>query len=442
MSRPSASLNIAYVDLYSMDLLEKKFYGGSQVSSMFCKTIVKTNWYTHFTIPVKPDGQANTPSWRIPRSVDFNMYNFIINQTPDLKVKDPTKYRIAFTRNLGHNIVKESNVTFSDLPNGQSYDSVLLDNWASHAVQPGKWKVYNKMIGNITQLVEFSDHLPSKPIITLCPDYFEDDGYSLPMNCLRLNEVKKNFVLVDDWSKLLRVEMAVTDPSTGAITWVPQQANKIVFSNIIEGDLTLKMPQFFAQCALVTDEETKWYKKQTLEFMIRQYGRHTAKKDGAGIHTFNFTMHNSVKAIFFNAVNKDSQAYNIYSNYTTNPIDYDGNDPIVSVSLQYDGQPKFDNFPANIFSDIYPFKHATRCPQEAGYHFLPFCNKLNSLDADGSTNFDKIDTTFSMNVSDDPEEEGNTTKSTYCVEVRWAAYNYIHIKNDVLMFPSLEDTTQ
>ena len=114
---------------------------------------------------------------------------------------------------------------------------------------------------------------------------------------------------------------------------------------------------------------------------------------------------NSIRAIFFAMRNTTNRTE--WSNYSTHiprsaheepgliwtPVGAD--DPISRAVLTYENVDR-----VNMYSDYYtlvaPFYSAVRIPSEIGYHLLSYCNRLDNLQPDGSTNFARL---ASVNLS-------------------------------------------
>jgi hypothetical protein len=446
MSNPNANVTNAFVDLASKQPIDDRLYGGN-CTTLLGREIRKVSWMSFIAIPMKKEPQGESASYKFSRSADALLHSWATMTTPEVRVKrDQQKtYRIAFTQNLMHNVMKTLTLTFNDLT-ALGLDPVSLDQLAEHQEEPGKWDAYNKMIGNVPALVEFGSVLPSKELkLPLKPMPWEKDvSNALLLCCLKMNEVKLNGDFQLELSKLIRVQkLADEQDENGGEVWVNCKANSVNYADIIEvkggKPLQLPLPEMWAEYALVTKPERKFHRDSPHDYLLEQVQRYTHKRERAGTHRFDFKFNYPTRALYMNALNKTGGEYNNHSNYSTNPHDStQGKDPMQFLSLYYDNIPRFERFPASHFSDIVPYYHNNRVPMSVGYHAHSYSLK-NGLEQDCSTNFTSVYTSLEIVTKDtanDDEEDNPRRGCYYCIELRGVNHHIGRIDRDVFGFPS------
>lgn len=446
-----APLTSAYFDLYSKTGLEGVLYDGPEPEIVFGYQIQRNSWFAFFQTPMRGEVSGDTVSWKAARSAHFLLHTWAALTTPKVMVagRYREQYRIAFTRNLLHHVMRSCSLKANELSLLQ-LDAVGRDNLTQHEIAGGKWEQYNRMIGNVPDLVNFSDVLPSTelkmPLVEMPWELAESGANALPLCALKLNEIRIEAAdMLLDLEHLIRVQQCTGQDSNGDPIWTPVPRKDIpgdLF--VVKGkgrEQRLPVPQMWAEYALVDKRETEFHAKNPKTYLIHQYQRHSnkaAKADG-GNDRFDFKFNGAVKGWWLNAVNQTSREYNNYSNYTTNPVDQDrGSDPLHHVSLYYEGQARFENFPASILSDIIPFYHSKRVPLETGYHYYAHALALTTLEGLAHTNYGPLQTALSADVRDSDEEEGSSKVGgcRYQLELRAVSVFPAIIQNEVIKFPS------
>jgi len=252
---------------------------------------------------------------------------------------------------------------------------------------------------------------------------------------------------VTDLSKFIRIRQNTGTNTDGSIIWTDVLPNTVDLNSIVSvvggwGKMTLTMPEMWGEYAVLTDDERDYHVGRVIDQLILLYVKASSSQSGAGAFDLSFSFHYPLRALFYNAVNMTAQQYNNYSNYTTDPFNNQGINPIASTSYYYDAQPRFENMPSTFPSDIWPYKHATRSPQDEGYNFIPYCMRLSSIQMDGWTEPNRIDTELKFTVSETPTNTSAPTfqPCNYVIQLRGICVNIIRYQQESLGFPSLSTT--
>lgn len=441
MSKPNATLTTGYVDAASGDAFDAIFYGGEGARSLFGRKLRKHTWHTRITAPMKSEGQADSPSFKFSKTPDFVEFTWVEVTLPKITVKEANNghltWRIAYTWNLAHHIWKEGSLTFNDLT-AQAYDSTMLDFIRQFRTDPGKWSLYQKMIGNTASLQNFSSELPEAKIKLPTPYYYaRDSSYALPLCCCTLNTVCENFTVETDLGKLIRVQKnTAADVENDAAVWVDQKVSTVDFSAIVDvaGGKPFEVPmsKAWAKYVLITDPERNQHQDETREVGMEQFQKANGPKAVAGEHRLEFHFTNPMKALFFGFQNKTSEEYNNRSNYSDNHVTGGTqSDPCGSVSLIYENDPRFSNVAGEWF-EMEEWRHAARGSSETGLHFLSYCNHLNDLEVTGSSNYSNLVTSF-VTTCTEPSAAG----STYSWAVRGLSAHRCVFRSSTFGFPGV-----
>ncbi len=462
----SSNLVAAFVDLASFDYLEKFLYGGCDATAYFVKKVRKSTWFTIVPVVLSSNGNASFGSqWsvNISRAGDYLVRSWLrvilpaitipvigaggttaapaagslLQVTPAawwagtgstaglgpfVELYSVAAENISFrwTRNIGHNLIKEASITFNDLSEAR-YDSHFLDFWAAFTVPGGKINGYANMIGNVAALnnptaagtmVPGGGVLPGTTSATTTltlpqsvlniPNpfsHFLETGWALPTAALPYNDMKMNFCFRNYYELLIIDSGPIFISTTPDTTPVFPGAPNVPFGVSIPWPSTLVptggVPTLSVSCwaeyALVSNGERVQMGKAPRDLLIQQV-------QTAPLQTFNasssttannqFQVHfaHAVKTVFFGVVNTTNPSeHSNYTNASPAILDlsyapYSGpsyfvdfspalaSDPIGSVSLYYENTQRLANMGADYFAFVQPYYTCPSIPQETGYH--------------------------------------------------------------------------
>ncbi len=395
----TSNLTSGFIDLATYDEQEKYMYGGGNSTAYFVREIAKSTWFTQVPVVLsKASGQPQfNQEWgvQISRAGDYLLYTWLRLQTPVINFNgaSPT-LRIRWTRNLMHNILKESAITFNDLTAAR-FDNYHLDFWAAFTVPAGKQNGYNNMIGNISDLIQpHASGVPLPSVILNLPlPYFfsRDSGLALPTAALPYNDMRIMFSM-RSWSELLIVN-DIDNPSAPGRPPTLQELGGI--------EPQLVNCQVWANYAIVSNDERKRMACAPRDLLIEQV-------QTAPIQTLNpiqnqnpsydIRFSHAIKAIFFAVRNTTSPSE--WSNYTcASPIvgattvnftPSGAVDPIMTTSLIYENTQRLYQIGSDYYSLVNPFYHAPVIPNITGYHVYSYSLNFYNVDPQASTNYGKL----------------------------------------------------
>lgn len=407
-SRASSILQTVYLDLSTLEGNAKRLYAGRECTTQFSKDIERSSWFSTMWVPMKAENSSeSSPVWKAHKSADFLLKVLFRATFPAVKLKDEYRskgWQIAYTRYPGHNAIGHVEMQFNDLK-GQSFDNYHLDKYANLFTKGyDKWILYNKMVGNIPEVVDFADRLPSFDVKVLLPFSFtKSPPDALRLCCLKLVDTKFAFHLNNDLGRLIRLRRPTAGRKGAATNWEYVGGDVSDYLEFEGKSSKLRDVSLWANYGVVTDEERDFHKNETHSIVLEQSQSydHTANQVGSGSVNAPFHWNGAVKAIMFGAVNKTAEKYNNYSNYTTNAHDASqGRDPIKTVSLQYDAQYRFQNFPADIFSEVECMTSFPNGTPDIGIHGMSYSLNPSENAPSGATVFDRLMTAMQVDIED------------------------------------------
>ena len=413
----TSNVTSGFIDLATFDELEKYMYGGPDATAYFVRETRKATWFTQ--VPVVLSRASGNPAFNtewsvsISRAGDYLMSTWLRLTTPEIlpeaAITDPdSDFRIRWTRNFMHNLLRECCITFNDLVAAR-FDNYHLDFWTAFTVPAGKRNGYNNMIGNFDDLT--GPHGGASSLGTTIPSftlnlplplfYTRDSGVALPTAALPYNDMRINFSF-RDWTDLLIVD-DLTLVGTGV------EYSKCATTTDLTNIPTVTNSQVWANYAIVSNDERKRMACAPRDILIEQvqtapHQTFNPSRDASPSYDIRFS--HAIKVLFFGVRNTTQKCQ--WSNYTaatpvpsSSMVDFspDGAvDPILQTSLIYENTQRLAQMGSDYFSLVNPWYHAPVIPVETGYHMYSYSLDFICLDPMGSTNYGKL-----TNVSVVPE---------------------------------------
>ena len=460
----TSNVTSGFIDLATFDEIEKYLYGGHDATAYFVRETRKATWFTQ--VPVVLSRAAGSPAFgqewsvAISRAGDYMLHTWLRVTFPEVTIKSgqATSYRIRWTSNLMHNLIRECCITFNDLIAAR-FDNYHLDFWAAFTVPASKRTGYLNMIGHFADLnAPSATTLPSKTLNLPLPFFYSrDSGVALPTAALPYNEMRINFHF-REWSQLLILENGFTD-DLGNL----EQRLTIDPSVHLTKTPELGNTQVWANYAIVSNDERKRMACAPRDILVEQVQtapRQSFTPASNPQQSFDIRFSHAIKVLFF-AVRNTTWGSE-WSNYTTNSpyvkaigttkSSFDNTptgtaDPIAQTSLIYENTNRLGAMGSDYFSLVNPWFHAPTIPEITGYHMYSYSLDFMSLDPMGSTNYGKL-----TNVSIVPEcsinakqsavgtgvlGSGATSPQTFEFIVTAINNNIIRVSGGALGFPVL-----
>jgi hypothetical protein len=304
---------------------------------------------------------------------------------PSIKVKDEFQetVRICWTRFIGHNICDNMRLEI-DSKEYQSFPKQYFDFEFQFNIPNEKKNQYKYLVGDIDFLTNWTDHLPSFPLIVPQPFYFSKDiSQSINLSHFDVKEALFTYNVNRNIENLLRIQVKKNGE------WIETENKTFeMLETVLEGGLHqyLPIPEIWARYGKQTKEEHDWRKNCTnnqsyfIENIIVCSPPNPVQLGLTSEIKINST--GPCKRIFWAAQNLNSLKKNLHSNYTTNDDDIEkGSNPCKKMILKY-GQKIRSVAEEDDFSYFVPFKHCIGSPIHKGFCCYSYSNEPETLDAD------------------------------------------------------------
>lgn len=442
----TSNITSGFIDLATLEELDKYLYGAHEDSTNYFELVHEpSTWFT--TVPVVLARASGNPEWgnqwsvSISRAGDYLLHAWLRLKLPAVTAA-ADKY-LAWTPNLMHNLIKECSITFNDL-SAASFTNVVLDFITAFTVPEGKKVGYNKMIGNVDELLIPSTSLPEKVLNLPLPFFFsKDSGVSLPTASLPYNDMR----LVFDFRSLSEL-LTCYSFANGVFTIAPATAADYV------GTPELSAVQVWANYALVSNESRKKMGATSRDIVIEQHQSspsYSFSPYSNPYQSYDIRFSHAVKALFWGCQN--TTVSSIHSNYTAgtalvaDPDESDvitaithdyGADPIDNTTLIYENTQRLSAMGSDYFSLVQPY-YQPGCviPSKTGLHMYSYSLDLTSVNAMGSTNFGKLTNISLVPSASDAAVTANQDGQTFRFVVFCVNNNIGRISGGAWGFPVL-----
>ena len=403
MTEPS---NLIQMDLDSIKscqlqkLLHETTDENEKVESHFGYEFKKCGWSstikTNLIMKIEGDN-SNKPtddynSTYVTYTAD-NKFHYLINTIMretliPLKVMD--KYvlsggnlcEIAYSHNSGLNFVEDATLLL-DKQQAQSFDDITHNIFHQYYRRNGFDGLYDKIIGNVDFLEEWTTALPEYRLKIIQPWFYcKNDVMAIPLFRCPKGEVTHRYKVRRDLRSFIRMRIRTTLTSP----WKEIPFNR----DYVEGapsDNCLPYPELRGTYGKITPGESKWKEETEPESVYFIDDIHKIDSDDyykyGGIYTPDLNIDSPTKAIFFLAENIESRNNRYYSNFTTNTRDIKkGHNPIKTFKVMYGGNIRIPETETDISEDLEPLTNFPNYPREPGYNAISISYDTASLDAD------------------------------------------------------------
>lgn len=421
---------ILQIEFNSLTEQQKELHtreGKEEIISDFYKRFYKCSWNVNNLMKLKQNIiSENEVSYTVSCIPHILRYTYLRVVLPEIRVKESLKekYRIAWTNNIGNNIVvkaifQENEKLFHTL------DSFWLDIYPQFFSKGyTNYESYLNSIGSINELTTFSSSLPRKVLNIFQPWFYSfDPALGFPI-FYKGKETKAEHVYFfrRKISELLRVEAFENNNWRKLKNYEIQELLSSII-DIEDEDFSVKkegliqIPELWGKYHMIGEPEIKFHmecQKERVYYIrdIFSYDSDNLVEEGS---SFSIELNNNYPclAIFWLLENNNSRNLNSYSNYTNN-IDGKGSDTISLVSIYHGNTAKFENMNIDHFylGDTrisFPYS-----PRENGYYAYSIATNINSFHSESGLVFSKLKSRIKFDLS----RTKNKEKNYYNVKVR------------------------
>lgn len=344
----------------------------------------KSIWAVVSTSKMKMTSRGNPLSFQTNNKFHYLLSNYLVQKLPHVRVKakfDKT-IRIRWTHNLAHNVFPKISLKIDDdCPS--SYDSIWMDDYKQWMLADKDRDDYDHMIGNRTQLSNWTDRLPIDVIeLPLIFSYTRSESLAFPLFLLDKGDNKHTLsfdvLYRPDILDLLMMQKLNTDG-----VWETIKPNS-KYLNIGKNAKLGETPEMWGRYSQTIESQLNWASTHGVPSKFI-YIQDVYEDDSENPVPFGTTvpieMRSKTPAIaaFTCARKEHSELFNAYSYYTTESCDLSGPDPISRQGIKYGGSwrvPERDSF-----HDVKPgnWGITPSTPIESGYHVIPLDVSLRNI---------------------------------------------------------------
>lgn len=398
--------NVLKLDRDSISSFQKELYNADKnnplIGSRFSLDIEKSSQSNHMKVKLdQVPGREGQIVYTASKKFDslFKLEAHIPLFPIHVKEKFAKTVSICYPHNLGHNILPMGECKIDD-EHIEYLDSIWMDIYSQYFVE--KRDLYNRMIGNIPCLEDWTNELPGIPLIVPQPYSFtRKTQVALPLYKSSANTVTFEYKIRTKLTDLIRMRVLKPDGEYKEI--------KCNLKYLEYKSETLPVPEMWGRYSEITEEERNWRKSRdeitgepTKQIIYIDDVDSTCSKNPKTIGTADVIPLESLspaKHIFWVASLIDGN----YSNYTTNRTDvYRGWNPCAFSGIKYGGSDRVEESGHEHFdlSECYDFSWPNT-PKEEGYntHTYTF-NPINIQPADTAVILKKCGASLNITLGD------------------------------------------
>jgi hypothetical protein len=302
------------------------------------------------------------------------------------------RYRMAWCRNLGHNLILSGELMQGVKKLSEPITSIGMDILMQNYMASGERKGYRLKIGMINKLTRWNTELPQYIINFPLPfSYANAHHKALKISPDNKLQIVHNFYLRNKVFELLRLQELQDDG-----TWKDCKAvdHKDKFHFDVDANLFFEAPEVIGYYAKISSNEKDFITNETLENKHIVFHNELMQVKTGGIGQDNSL---SVKiegvfdyrAILWVAIRRDFLTYNNYSNYSTDDDENISSDPIISSSFLRGTDMEWEDIPSDYHSYGRNFNTGATDPDEIGYHCHVFGLDLQRIGIDNTISGNK-----------------------------------------------------
>lgn len=389
---------VTKLDMASMSPVQKELYlplenEPQEHPAQLIPAFEKFTWSSHLPVKFEHRQVSNFISYSPPTNLHFLLYSTLFLRLPKVRVKKEyqDRVKIAWTYNLGINIINTGFLCFNN-DNIQSIDYIRLNMFIQEYFKSENQRlVFDRMIGNIPQLQNWTTYLPPYPLkipqLWFC--YARNEGLAVPLFLLNEVNVHHKFDFRLKIADLIR--MKFLDQETNQ--WVEKKCRFKYLDCKSNGTSveTLDIPELWGRFANIDEGEYNWWFEKDLkpeEEAEREYrviiddmmpiDLDDEKKYGDSF-SIDIACEKPCRSINIVAENLTATTNNYYSNFTTCSENlFEGWNPVSIKNIRYGSALRVPELPLGFSDEIEYLYHADSIPLEPGYNKYSFSYKSSN----------------------------------------------------------------
>lgn len=455
--------NVLKLDINGLTEFQKELHETNNptetVKSRFACVIDKYAWSTHTKSKMIQSAEEGEVIYTASKKFDvlFRTETHITLLPIKIKEKYRSNIQICYPHNPGHNICYQGELKIDD-DHHQTIDSIWMDIHSQFFMKSGAGMRdhYDRMIGNIPCLENWTTELPGIKLLVPQPFYYSrNTRVGLMTLQSSMNTITHHYKIRNKIPDILRmrVKTSVKSQNTNSdeIKW-QEIPCKLQYLDIPGRAKEFPIPELWARYSLITDAEREWHK--SIDPTTGEPIKHIIYTEDIVMTTSNnptplgstdvIPLHckSPCKSLFWVAQNIKAIENRNFSNYTTNQENlFHGWNPCAKVDIKYGGAHRVEQLSHEHFDLSEPWDFFPSAPSEPGYNAYSFGFEPTTLNADTAIVLEPLKASLHVKLNDtDPfksiEEEDDDgelvpiealenvdiRKNSYLIHVRALVY--------------------
>lgn len=366
---------------------------------------------------------------KIERHGDLVQEVYLVLELPDIK---PNDLEFHWIENLGEAIIDNYYVTIGGSIVDRQYGEQLhVQNLVS--MSSDKRKIYDRMIGNVDELVAPSKRtgtypttspaIPSRKLYIPLNFWFNrDSGCALPLVCLQYSETEISIEL-RPLIELCRIVQDGVVKAPSAFDSEQRFHNFVSNDRVtyMSGETVVDMRAYLeVNYYFVDTKEREYIAYHPHEYLIEQTFR-IQRFSLMENNIFEMLLQNPVKEILWVLKRSDQGVRNDWHDFTD-----EGQHILTTAKLMFNGMDRFDEKDAGYFNYIQPFQYHKACPKDGIYIYSFSLQPDEGLNQpSGSCNMSRVNKIQMMLNTIKPKD----TTYHYDVNIYAIGYNFLKISS-------------
>lgn len=455
-STATANIAAGWLDLGSKDGIDSRLYepqldangNPEEIESIHSKRINPITQFARIPVPLSKQGQANSATYPLAKTADFVGNVFMRVKTPLITVTEANVdlYRIAYTPNLAHWLLRGVTLFANEIPLIK-FTPQVMDMLSELNLGAGQFEGYMAGIGNVQEALEFNSYLPPIQLrkqfheLFFCGKNRPAPQDNFPLCACKNNTLSLQLDLVESLADVIRIQRNTAAAGQPKV-WVDEDPRNVNLATIVTVSgaqgLTTPIPDVWAEYACIRPEERAAFQSEPIDLAYKTIQTFSGQRFPAGNYRQSFNFGGPVRYLAFGWRNQTAQDKHVYGNYSTALNEDDGRDPVGSVTLWYENNPRIQGMPGDHFSQSETQFHAARVPMKKGIHLLPYCEDTTSSELDGTVNYSKLTTDLELSLVETPTDPNAdaTPACVYTMEIIAEGLSLMRLDQKTISFPT------
>ena len=357
-------------------------------------------------------------------SLEKHFFDIYLQEKKNYEIDSKNNIKFAWVNNIGTSLIDYVEIDIGGKIIDRHYGT-WLNIWHELTESEYKNDIYNKMIGNITELTSFDKN--TKPSYTLLvPLHFwfnKHNGLAFPLVSLQYQDMSLNIKFrklsecsyIDEKS-IIKINNSITNFTL----------DDLVYENKLKLECSISIDYIY-----IDSNERKLFSRSNHEYLIEQIQYEIFNDINTSNISIKLTFLHSCKEFIW-VIQKNKYITNLndntklqWDNYSLND-NYTGN-PFINSKLSFNGYDRTINMDGKYSNYLQPLIYHSKRPKD-GINLYSFCLTPENYQPSGYCNTSRLtDVSMHFNINKDIFNDNNeATLKIFAVN-----YNILRIKNGI-----------